>query len=94
MRVAAGIIVVLVVLFFTVPMVVGGSADSCQALEKHNVSNTASSVAGGSSGPVYGVINTVGQAGATGQGQAAKQSVDHPNLPSGVGCTVAFWQSL
>lgn len=94
MKIAAGIIVVIIVLFFAVPMVAGGSTNACQALEKHNVSHTASSIAGGSSGPVYGVINTVGQAGATGQAESAEQSVDHPNLPSGVGCTVSFWESL
>jgi len=88
------IIIILIAVFFIVPMAVGGSTNACQALAKHNVSNTASSIAGGSSGPVYGVINTIGQAGATGQGTAAAESVDHPNTPSAISCTVSFWQSL
>jgi len=90
----AGAIAVLIVLFFAVPMVVGGSTNACQALEKHDVSNTAASIAGGSSGPVYGVINTIGQAGATGQSATASESNAHPNTPTPVSCTVDFWRSL
>lgn len=94
MKITAGIIVLLIAVFFIVPMVAGGSANSCQALEKHNVSKTASSIAGGSSGPVYGVINTIGQAGATGQTESAIQANAHPDSPTAISCTVSFWQSL
>lgn len=94
MKAIAGIVVILVAVFFIVPMVAGGSANVCQALAKHNVSNTASSVAGGSSGPVYGVINTVGQSMATGNGTAATESVAHPNTPTPVSCAADYWESL
>lgn len=94
MKIASAIIAILVVLFFIVPMLVGGSVNVCQALEQHNVSKTASSIAGGTSGPVYGVINTIGQAGATGQTKSAMQANIHPGLPTAFGCTVSFWQSL
>ena len=36
------IIIILIAVFFIVPMAVGGSTNACQALAKHNVSNTAS----------------------------------------------------
>jgi hypothetical protein len=94
MKITIGIIAILVAVFFFVPMMVGGSANVCQALEKHNVSNTASSIAGGTSGPVYGVINTIGQAGATGQTASAMQANAHPDAPTAISCTVSFWQSL
>lgn len=94
MKIVVGIIVILVAIFFIVPMVVGGSANICQALEQHNVSKTASSIAGSNSGPIYGVINSVGQAGATGQTEAATQANAHPNSPTPVSCAVSFWQSL
>jgi hypothetical protein len=94
MKIAASIIIVLVAIFFIVPMVAGGSANVCQALEKHNVSSTASNVAGGTSGPVYGVINGVGQSMATGNTEAAKQANDHPDTPTPVSCAASYWQSL
>jgi hypothetical protein len=94
MKIAAGIIVLLVAIFFIVPMVAGGSANVCQALEKHNVSDTASSVAGSKSGPVYGVINGVGQSMATGNAESAKQANDHPNTPTAISCAAKYWQSL
>jgi hypothetical protein len=94
MKIVAGIVVLLIAVFFIVPMVAGGSTNVCQALEKHNVSNTASNIAGGTSGPVYGVINTIGQAGATGQTEAAKQSAQNPNTPTMVSCTAAYWGTL
>lgn len=94
MKIAAISIALLVVLFFIVPILVGGSTNICQALEQHNVSKSASSIAGGTSGPVYGVINTIGQAGATGHTEAAMQANDHPGLPATIGCTLSFWQSL
>lgn len=94
MRVAAGVIILLVAIFFFVPMIAGGSTDLCQAVEKHNVSATASHIAGGTSGPVYGVINTVGQSMATGNAEAAKQSNDHPNTPTPISCAASYWHSL
>jgi hypothetical protein len=94
MRIVIGAIIILIVAFFAVPMAVGGSTNVCQALEKHNVSNTASSVAGGTSGPVYGVINTVGQAGATGNTAAAEENTEHPNTPSPISCAADFWKTL
>ncbi len=94
MRIVIGAIIILVVVFFAVPMVARGSMNACQALEKHNVSSTASNIAGGSSGPVYVVINTIGQAGATGQTAAAQETNEHPNTPTPVSCTVDFWKSL
>jgi len=94
LKVVAGAIIVLIVVFFAVPMAVGGSTNACQALEKHNVSNTASSIAGGNSGVVYGVINTVGQAGATGNVAATSAANSHPDTPTPVSCTVSFWETL
>jgi hypothetical protein len=94
MRTAIAAIIVLVALFFVIPMAIGGSTNACQALEKHDVSNTASSIAGGHSGPVYGVINTVGQAGATGAGASTAEANAHPDTPTPVSCTVTFWESL
>ncbi len=94
MRSVIGVIIILIAIFFLVPMAVGGSTNICQAVEKHNVSNTAASVAGGHSGPVYGVVNTVGQAGATGQAAATNADVNHPNLPSPIGCAVSFWKNI
>ncbi len=87
-------IVVLVVLFFVVPMAVGGTTDVCKALVKTHVSQTASNIAGGPSGPVYGVINSVGQSFATGQGAAAVAAAKHPNVPTPISCTVRFWETL
>jgi hypothetical protein len=89
-----GAIVILLAVFFIVPMAVGGSTNACQALEKHNVSNTASSIAGGHSGPIYGVINTIGQAGATGQATASSEAAAHPDTPTPISCTFDFWTSL
>lgn len=89
-----GAIIILVVLFFAVPIIAGGSTNICQDVESHNVSKTASSIAGGTSGPVYGVINSVGQLGATGNVEKAKQANDNPNTPSVVGCAGDWWQSL
>jgi hypothetical protein len=85
---------VIVILFFAVPVVAGGSTNICQDVESHNVSKTASNIAGSSSGTVYNVINSVGQVGATGNIEKAKQSSDNPNTPSVVSCAGAWWQSL
>ncbi|HUM08165.1 MAG TPA: hypothetical protein VLT37_04735 [Acidocella sp.] len=94
MKTVIGAIVILIAAFFLVPMVVGGSTNACQALEKHNVSNTASSIAGGSSGPIYGAINTIGQLGATGQATSMAEANAHPNTPTSVSCTISFWKSF
>ena len=94
MRAIAGVIIVLIAIFFLVPMAVGGSTDACQALEKHDVSNTASSVAGGSSGPVYGVMNTIGQMGATGKAASTAEANAHPDTPTPISCTISFWKTL
>jgi hypothetical protein len=89
-----GAIVVLVILFFAIPVMASGSTNICQDVESHNVSKTASNIAGGSSGTMYNVINSVGQVGATGNIEKAKQSSDNPNTPSVVSCAGAWWQSL
>lgn len=89
-----GIVVIAVAVFFIVPMAAGGSANVCQALEKHDVSNTASNIAGGKSGPVYGVINSVGQSMATGNIAAHSEANAHPNTPTSVSCAASYWKSL
>ncbi|MDD2705148.1 MAG: hypothetical protein PHU07_07445 [Acidocella sp.] len=94
MKIILAAVAILIVAFFAVPMIMGGSTNACQALEKYKVSKTASSIAGGNSGPIYGVINTIGQAGATGQGAADVEANNHPNTPTPISCTVEFWKSL
>jgi hypothetical protein len=94
MRTLVGAIVILIAIFFIVPMAVGGSTNACQALEKHNVSTTASGIAGGSSGPVYGVMNTIGQMGATGQSASTSEANAHPDTPTPISCTISFWKTI
>jgi hypothetical protein len=94
MKLVLGAIVVLIVIFFAVPMIAGGSMNACQALEKHNISTAASNIAGGASGPVYSVINSVGQSFATGQSTSAQEVNNHPNTPTAISCTISYWQSL
>jgi hypothetical protein len=94
MKITIVIIVLIVAAFFIVPMAVGGSTNVCQALEKHNVSKSAASIAGGNSGPVYGVINSIGQAGATGQTETNIQANAYPNSPTAISCAASFWRSL
>lgn len=94
MKTLIGAVIVLIAVFFLVPMVVGGSTNLCQAVEQHNVSKTASNIAGGSTGPVYGVINTIGQAGATGQATSMAEANAHPNTPTSISCAVSFWKTL
>ncbi|GAN78672.1 hypothetical protein [Acidocella aminolytica] len=89
-----GIVIMALVVFFAVPMLGGGSANVCQALEKHNVSQTAKNITGTNSGPVHNVINSVGQSFATGDTEAAKQHHDHPDTPSAVSCAASYWKSL
>jgi hypothetical protein len=78
MRGILAIIILIVIVFFAVPMVSEGTTNTCQALEKHNVSATATNIAGSNTGVVHNVINSVGQAGATGQ----------------VACTVNYWKDI
>jgi cobalamin synthase len=94
MKTLIGAVIVLIAVFFLVPMVVGGSTNLCQAVEQHNVSKTASNIAGGSTGPVYGVINTIGQAGATGQATSMAETNAHPNTPTPISCAISFWKTL
>jgi hypothetical protein len=94
MRPLIGAILVVIVLFFAVPMVLGGSVNTCQALEKHVVSTQAANLAGGTSGPVYNTINNVGQSAATGQIASTMMAQNHPDAPTGISCTYYFWKSL
>jgi hypothetical protein len=94
MKTLIGAVIILIAVFFLVPMAVGGSTNVCQAVEQHNVSKTASNIAGGSSGPVYGTINTIGQAGATGQATSMAEANAHPNTPTPISCAVSFWKTL
>ncbi len=94
MKFIAGAVLLLLVLFFVVPMIAGGSTDICKAVESHNVRSTAANIAGSNSGMVYNTINSIGQMGATGNAEAAMQSNAHPNTPTGVSCAASFWQSI
>jgi hypothetical protein len=94
MKIAIGAIIAVIVLFFAVPMIAGGTTTTCKALESQTVSNTATNVAGSSTGVVHNVINSVGQAGVTGQVASAEASQDHPNTPSGISCTADYWKSM
>ncbi len=94
MKIIVGAIIILIAAFFIVPLVAGGSINACKALEKYNVRTTASSIAGGSSGPVYGIINSIGQAAATGQATSMAEANAHPDTPTIVSCTVSFWKNL
>lgn len=89
-----GVIAALVILFFAVPMIAGGSTNICKDVAVHNVKSTAAGITGTTSGPVYNVINSVGQAGATGTGEAEQQSHEHPNTPTAISCASDFWSSL
>jgi hypothetical protein len=95
MKSLVAVIVVLVVVFFAAPMVAEGTTNSCQALEKHVVSQQASKLAGGNTNsPVYNAVNGVGQAGATGQIASTMMNQNHPDAPSPVSCTYYFWKSM
>lgn len=88
------VVILLIVVFFAVPMVSEGSTNTCQALEKHDVSNAATNIAGSSTGVVHNVINSVGQAGATGDVASTTASTDHPDSPTPVTCTYYYWKDL
>ncbi|HQT65204.1 MAG: hypothetical protein B7Z75_05815 [Acidocella sp. 20-57-95] len=89
-----GVIVVLIVGFFAVPMIAGGTTNTCQALEKHNVSATASNIAGSTSGIVHDTINNIGQSMASGQVTTSMMAQDHPNTPSVVSCSYYYWKDI
>jgi hypothetical protein len=88
------VVILLVVIFFGVPMASQGTTNACQALEKQSVSNTATNIAGSNTGVVHNVINSVGQAGATGQTAGADASTQNPNTPTPVTCTYNYWKNL
>jgi hypothetical protein len=94
MKAILGALVAIVILFFAVPMLAGGSTNVCKDVESHDVKTTASTITGTNSGPVYNVINSVGQAGATGEVEQTKQANLHPDVPTVVSCSADFWQSL
>jgi hypothetical protein len=94
MKFLVGAIILVIVVFFAVPMAVGGSVNTCQALEKHVVSTQASNIVGGTSGPVYNTINNAGQSAATGQIASTMMAQNHPQAPTGVSCTYYFWKSM
>jgi hypothetical protein len=89
-----GVVVVLVIVFFAVPVIAGGNTNICQDVESHDVSNTASNITGSKSGVMYNVINSVGQIGATGNAEQAKASTQNPNTPTVVSCATDYWKSL
>ncbi|MDE8349996.1 MAG: hypothetical protein POG74_11035 [Acidocella sp.] len=89
-----GAAVVVLVGFFAVPMVVAGTTNTCQALEKHNVSAAATNIAGSNSGVVHDTINNIGQSMATGQLTQSVMAQDHPNSPSVVSCAYYYWKDI
>ncbi len=89
-----GAVFAVLAVFFAAPMVAGGSTNICKDVEAHNVQTAASAIAGNDSGTMYSVINSIGQAGATGDIERYEQRSAHPHIPLVVSCTVAFWRSL
>jgi hypothetical protein len=94
MKAIIGAIIVVVALFFVVPMVAGGTTNTCQALEKQSVSNAATSIAGSNTGVIHNTINSIGQAGATGDVASQTMAAQHPDTPSPVSCTYYYWKSM
>ncbi len=94
MRGILAIVILVIIVFFAVPMVSEGTTNACQALEKHNVSATASNVAGSNTGVIHNVINSVGQAGATGQVASTDASQEHPDAPTPLTCTYNYWKDI
>jgi hypothetical protein len=94
MRYVLGVFIVAVVVFFAVPVFMGGNANICQGLEQYNVRTSAANIAGGTTGPVYGVINGVGQSVATGQAPTTTEANEHPNTPTPISCAISFWKTL
>ena len=89
-----GVIIIAIAVFFIVPMAAGGSANVCQALEKHNVSNAAANITGTTNGPVHNIINSVGQSMATGNAAAQSEAAAHPDTPTAVSCAASYWKTL
>ena len=94
MRGILAVVIILIVVFFAVPMVSEGTTNACQAVEKHNVAATATNIAGSNTGVVHNVINSVGQAGATGQMASANASEAHPDAPTPLTCTYEYWKDI
>ncbi len=95
MRGLLAVIVLIVLVFFGVPMVAEGTTNTCQALERHVVSTQAQNIAGGSTtSPTYNAVNSTGQAGATGQVASTMMQQNHPDAPTPLSCTYYFWKSL
>jgi predicted PurR-regulated permease PerM len=94
MKALIAVIVVVIVGFFAVPMVAQGTTNTCQALERHSVADTATNIAGSNAGVVHNVINSVGQAAATGDVASTAEAQDHPNSPTTVSCTYSYWKSI
>lgn len=87
-------IICAIAIFFAVPMIAEGTGNTCKALEKRTVSDTATNIAGSNTGVVHDVINAVGQAGATGKVASANASEEYPNTPTPIACTYEYWQQL
>ncbi len=94
MRGLLAVIVLVVVVFFVVPMIAEGTTDTCKALEKQDVSTAATNIAGSNTGVVHNVINSMGQAVATGQVASTQSSEQHPNTPSPITCTFHYWKNI
>ncbi len=94
MRYVVGAFIVAVVVFFAVPVFMGGNANICQGFEQYNVRTAAANIAGGTTGPVYGVINSIGQSVATGQSTSADEANKHPHTPTPISCAISFWKTL
>ncbi len=95
MRGLIAVIVIVVLVFFGLPMVMEGTVNSCQALERHVVTTQAANIAGGNTNsPVYNTVNGAGQAQANGAIASTLMSQNHPQTPTPVACTWFFWKSL
>ena len=95
MRGLITIILLIVVVFFAVPMIAEGTMDTCKALERHVVSTQASSIAGGNTdSTTYNTINSTGQAAANGQVARTMMAQNHPDTPTPISCTYFYWKSL
>lgn len=95
MRGLIAIIVLIVVVFFGVPMVMEGTTNACQALERHVVKTQASQIAGGTTNsPVYNSVNNAAQPAATGTIATTMMAQNHPQTPTPISCTYFYWKSL
>ncbi|OYV32847.1 MAG: hypothetical protein B7Z81_12190 [Acidocella sp. 20-61-6] len=89
-----GAAIVVAVGFFAVPMLAAGTTNTCQALEKHNVSAAATNIAGSNTGVIHDTINSIGQSIATGQMTQAAEAQSHPNTPRVVSCAFYYWKDI